>query len=76
MIKTITKVGNSQGIILDTAIMDMARLKVGDQVNIEVHESGTLTVSPLKPFIEPAKAAATARRLISKNAELFRRLSK
>lgn len=51
MIKTITKIGNSQGIILDAAIMDMARLKVGDQVNIEVHESGTLTVSPLKPAV-------------------------
>ena len=32
MTKTITKVGNSQGIIFDTALMDLARVKVGDKV--------------------------------------------
>ncbi len=51
MIKTITKVGNSQGIILDAALMDLARLKVGDQVNITVHAGGTLTLSPVRPEI-------------------------
>ncbi len=37
MTKTITKVGNSQGIIFDTALMDLARVKVGDKVNVTVH---------------------------------------
>lgn len=32
MTKTITKIGNSQGIIFDAALMDLARVKVGDQV--------------------------------------------
>jgi antitoxin component of MazEF toxin-antitoxin module len=75
MTKTITKVGNSQGIMFDAAIMEMARLKVGDQVNVELHEGGTITITPLRPSIEPKKAAATARRLIRKNSELFKRLS-
>ena len=47
MVKTITKIGNSQGIILDSALLQMARLKVGDQVNVELHQGGTLTVTPL-----------------------------
>jgi len=34
MIKTISKVGNCQGIIFDAALMDLARLKVGDQVTV------------------------------------------
>lgn len=49
MVKTISKVGNSQGIIFDTALMDLAHLKVGDQVNVEVHEGGTITLTPLSP---------------------------
>jgi antitoxin component of MazEF toxin-antitoxin module len=75
MTKTITKVGNSQGIIFDAALMDMARLKVGDQVSISVHAGGSIVLTPMRPTIEPKAAAATARRLIKKNAALFRRLS-
>ena len=75
MTKTISKVGNSQGLIFDSALMDLAHLKVGDQVNVEIHEGGTITLTPLQPNIEPKKAAAVARRLIRKNSELFKRLS-
>lgn len=75
MTKTITKVGNSQGIIFDAALMELAHLKPGDHVNVEVHEGGTITLTPVRPSIEPKQAAATAKRLIRKNAELFRRLS-
>ena len=32
MTKTITKIGNSQGIIFDAALMELARVKVGDKV--------------------------------------------
>ena len=49
MVKTISKVGNSHGIVFDAALMDLARLKAGDQVNVEVHEGGTITLTPLRP---------------------------
>jgi antitoxin component of MazEF toxin-antitoxin module len=49
MIKTISKIGNSQGLILDAALMELAHLQPGDEVNVEVHEGGTLTVTPLRP---------------------------
>jgi antitoxin component of MazEF toxin-antitoxin module len=75
MTKTITKVGNSQGIIFDAALMDLTHLKLGDQVAVTVHEGGSIVLTPVRPAIEPVKAAATAKRLIRKNAELFRRLS-
>jgi antitoxin component of MazEF toxin-antitoxin module len=75
MTKTITRIGNSQGLMFDAALMDLARIKIGDQVNVEVHEGGTITLTPVRPVIKPGKAAATAKRLIKKNAELFRRLS-
>jgi antitoxin component of MazEF toxin-antitoxin module len=75
MIKTITKIGNSQGIIFDTALMDLAHFKVGDEVVVMVHEGGSVVLTPVHPVIEPQQAATTAKRLIRKNAELFRRLS-
>jgi len=75
MTKTITKIGNSQGLMFDSALMDLARLKVGDQVTVSVHEGGSIVLTPVRSVIEPTKAAATAKRLIKKNAELFRRLS-
>ena len=49
MVKTITKVGNSQGLIFDAALLDMAHLKAGDQLNVEVHDGGTITLTPLRP---------------------------
>lgn len=75
MIKTITKIGNSQGIMLDAAIMDLARLKVGDQVNLTVHESGAICLTPVHPVVAPEVASASAKAITSKNSELFRRLS-
>jgi antitoxin component of MazEF toxin-antitoxin module len=76
MIKTITKIGNSRGIIFDAALLELAHLKEGDEVNVEVHSGGTITIAPVsRSVIEPEAAACTARRLIGKNSELFRRLS-
>ncbi len=76
MIKTISKIGNSQGIIFDSALLQLARLKVGDEVNVEIHSGGAITLTPMDPAtIHPDKAAETAKRLIQKNSELFRRLS-
>ena len=75
MTKTITKIGNSQGLMFDSALMDLARIKVGDQVTVSVHEGGSIVLTPVRPVIQPDKAAAAARRLIKKNAALFRRLA-
>ena len=75
MTKTVTKVGNSQGIIFDAAFMDLARLKVGDEINVSVHEGGTIVLTPLKGTIDNLRATQAARRVIRKNGKLFKRLS-
>jgi antitoxin component of MazEF toxin-antitoxin module len=75
MTKTISKVGNSHGIIFDAALMDLARVKVGDQLTVTVHEGGSIVLTPVRPALDPAAAAATAKRLIRKNSALFKRLS-
>ena len=75
MTKKISKVGNSQGIIFDAALMDLARVKVGDQVNVTLHEGGSIILTPVRPTIAPKMAAAAAKRLIKKNSTLFKRLA-
>ena len=54
MVKTISKVGNSHGIVFDAALMDLAHLRAGDEVNVEVHDGGTITLTPLRP--RPSRA--------------------
>ena len=75
MTKTITRIGNSQGVIFDAALMDLARLKVGDQLTVSVHEGGAIVLTPVRPVIDAEQAAQVSQRLIRKNSELFRRLS-
>jgi antitoxin component of MazEF toxin-antitoxin module len=72
MTKTISKIGNSQGIIFDTALMDLAHLKLGDEVNVEVHEGGTITLTPIRP--RPSKQEVS--RVIKETMKDYRRTMK
>ena len=76
MIKTITKIGNSKGIIFDAALLELANLKEGDKVNVTVHEGGTITLVPDVVSIDPSQAKTKAASIIAANDELFNRLSK
>ncbi len=75
MIKTITKFGNSQGLILDSTLCELSGLKAGDQVNVTVHEGGAIMLTPMKASIEADEAGASAKQLIARNAALFKRLA-
>lgn len=75
MIKTIAKIGNSQGLIFDAALRELTGLNPGDQVNVTVHEGGTIVLTPMRPTISAVEAAAAAKKLIRDNAEVFKRLA-
>ncbi|MBK9139631.1 MAG: hypothetical protein IPM17_12855 [Verrucomicrobia bacterium] len=75
MIKTITKVGNSQGLILDAAVLDLARLKVGDQVNLTVHDGGTITLTPVRPRPAPAEVTKLIQSTMKDYSRTLRRLA-
>jgi antitoxin (DNA-binding transcriptional repressor) of toxin-antitoxin stability system len=55
--------------------MDLARVKVGDQVNVTVHPGGSIVLTPIHPAIGADTAGRTAKRLIKKNTRLFKSLS-
>lgn len=75
MVKTITKIGNSQGLIFDTALMELTGLRVGDQINIAVHAGGTITLTPTRPVVDADEARERAKALIGRNSKLFQRLA-
>ncbi len=75
MVRTLTKIGNSCGLIFDRTLLDLTHLKLGDEVNITVHDGGSVTIEPAREMITPQRAAELTKELVEGNSELFRRLS-
>jgi antitoxin component of MazEF toxin-antitoxin module len=75
MIKTITKIGNSHGIIFDSALLQLAHLNPGDEVNVEVHSSGTITIAPMKPVPTPEQFSAKVEDVMKRYAKTMKRLA-
>ena len=75
MIKTITKVGNSQGLILDTALLELAHLKAGDKLNVEVHAGGTLTLTPIRPRPSRAEVSKVIQSTMKDYARTMKKLA-
>mgnify|MGYP001324454199 FL=1 len=75
MTKTITKIGNSQGIIFDAALMELARLKPGDEVNVEIHEGGTITLTPIRPRISQQEVTRVIKATIKDYARTMKKLA-
>ena len=75
MHKKLTKLGNSQGLVFDAALMELARLKVGDDVNVEVHEGGTITITPLRPRPSREEVTKAIRGVMKDYARTMRKLA-
>ncbi|MES2982560.1 MAG: hypothetical protein V4727_09630 [Verrucomicrobiota bacterium] len=75
MIKKITKIGNSQGIIFDNTIMELARLKPGDEVNLEIHDGGAMTITPLKPAPKAAEVSDAIQDVMNRYSKTMQRLA-
>jgi antitoxin component of MazEF toxin-antitoxin module len=75
MIKTISKIGNSQGLIFDAALMELAHLRAGDQVNVEVHDGGTITLTPLRPRPSREEVSEVIRKTLTDYAQTMKKLA-
>ena len=75
MTKTITKVGNSQGLIFDSALMELTHLKVGDQVNVTVHTGGTIVLTPLRPERSREEVTGTIKSTMKDYRRTMKRLA-
>jgi antitoxin component of MazEF toxin-antitoxin module len=75
MLKTITKVGNSQGLIFDAALCELTGLKAGDQVNITVHEGGAIVLTPIRRAAPAEAVSQTIRRTVKDYRKTLRKLA-
>jgi len=75
MTKVISKVGNSNGIIFDATLMDLAHLKTGDEVNVEVHEGGTITLTPIRPSPSRERVTKAIKSTLKEYARTMKRLA-
>lgn len=75
MVKTITKVGNSQCLILDAALMDLTGLRVGDQVDVSVAPGGAIIVTPIRKAARPEVVSATIKRAVKDYRRTLRKLA-
>ena len=75
MVKTITKIGNSQGLMFDSALMDLAHIKVGDQMTITVHEGGSIVLTPLRPKPSRAEVSRVIKATMKDYARTMKKLA-
>lgn len=48
-LKTVARIGDPHGVILDDSILRSAQLQNGDEVSVEVTDSGEITIRRVKP---------------------------
>jgi antitoxin component of MazEF toxin-antitoxin module len=75
MTKIISKVGNSNGIIFDAALMALAHLNTGDEVNVEVHAGGTITLTPIRSHPTREQVTKTITSTLKDYARTMKRLA-
>ena len=75
MVKTISKVGNSQRIIIDAALMELAHLKTGDEVNVEVRSGGTITLTSIRPRPDRAEVSQVIKATMKDYARTMKKLA-
>jgi antitoxin component of MazEF toxin-antitoxin module len=75
MIKTISKVGNSQGLIFDSALCELTGLKAGDQVNVTVHEGGSIVLTPMRRSASPEVVTEAIKRTVKDYRKTLKKLA-
>ena len=76
MTKTISKIGNSHGIIFDAALLDLARLKPGDQLDVTVvGDSGVIMLMPIRSGPSRKQVSETIKRTVKDYRKTLKKLA-
>lgn len=74
MVKKLTRVGNSLGVVIDRPILDL--LKITDETPLEITTDGDgLHIRPLRT-VDPEQALAAGRRIMRDHAPTLKKLAK
>jgi len=76
MVKQIRKVGNSNALLLDKAILELLGLDEGGEVQLTV-DNGSLIVTPVTPrAVDKERFEACLNRVVADRREVLRRLAR
>ena len=73
-IKRLTKLGNSQALVIDKQTLAQLGLSEGDEVQVTLH-GHQLVITPVQPHLPDATFQESLDRVVEKYDELFRRLA-
>ncbi len=75
VIKQLKKVGNSNALILDKAIMELVGLEENSEVQLTVH-NGSIIITPAHPKpVNKARLEACLDRVVTERRDVLRRLA-
>ena len=75
MIKQLSKVGNSNALILDRAILELIGMEEGGEVELTVH-NGSLIVTPANPKpVDQKRFEECLNRVVSRRRNMLKRLA-
>jgi antitoxin component of MazEF toxin-antitoxin module len=74
LVKKLTRVGNSAGLVLDRAVLKQVDLEVGAEVEVAVREN-EIVITPHR-YATDAEARAAGRKVFTERRRLMERLSK
>ncbi len=76
MIKRLRKVGNSNALLLDKAVMELIGVEENGQVQVAV-SGGSLVITPVNPRpVDQKRFEACLDRVVANRRDLLRRLAK
>jgi len=56
-------------------LLDLAHLRAGDELNVEVHEGGTLTLTPIRPRPSRAEVSRVIQATMKDYSRTMKRLA-
>jgi antitoxin component of MazEF toxin-antitoxin module len=75
VVKNLTRLGNSSALIFDRTLMELMGIDADTPLKLTV-ENQRLIVEPVSESERKARTRAISKKLLKKNAELYRRLAK
>ena len=73
-IKKLTKLGNSQALVIDKQTLAQLGLSEGDEVQVTLH-GHQLVITPVQPHLPEDRFQESSDRVVGKYDDLFRRLA-
>jgi putative addiction module antidote len=74
MVKTLSKIGNSAGITLDKAVLELAHLKLGDKVAVTVR-NGSIVLTPANVGFSDEEIDKAADEIFKRYDKAFKKLA-